>query len=266
LATDNGERSTVNKNMFRAILTAFRTLTILPIPGKDTEDFSRSLCFFPVVGALLGFVVLLLHQGAEATGFNHPFVLALLSMAVVTWLTGGLHIDGLGDVADAFGGGKNREHILQLLKDPAMGSFGVCAIVFDILIKAGCWQFFFEIGNPWFIFWSFVFSRAMQGLAIAFIPNARAESIAAPFGQGGKSVKISVMLAYLFAALAAVWLLSFPVALVCALCSLGAALLFVFCCLRKLQGITGDCVGATNEIAEISVLVGGMIFIGGGMG
>jgi adenosylcobinamide-GDP ribazoletransferase len=249
--------------MFRAILTAFRTLTLLPIPGKDTEDFSRSLCFFPLVGALLGFVVVLLHHVAGIVGWNTSLVLALLSMAVVTWLTGGLHVDGLGDVADAFGGGKSKEHILQLLKDPAMGSFGVSAIVFDILIKAGCWQFFFERGNPWFIFWSLVFSRAMQGLVIAFIPNARAESIAAPFGQGGKSARRSVVLAYLSAALAAAWLLSPRAALLCALCSLGITLIFGWYCRRKLEGITGDCVGATNEIAEISVLLGGIVFVSG---
>ena len=252
--------------MLRAMLTAFRTLTIIPIPGKDTEAFSRSLCFFPLVGALLGFVVLILYHSAVAIEFEHPFILALLSMAVVTWLTGGLHIDGLGDVADAFGGGKNKEHILQLLKDPAMGSFGVCAIVFDLLIKAGCWQFFLESGNPWFIFWSFVFSRSMQGVAIAFIPNARAESIAAPFGQGGKSARISVILAYLVTGLAAAWLLSPPAALVWALCSLAVTLVFGFYCWRKLKGITGDCVGAINELAEISVLLGGMVLIHGAMG
>jgi adenosylcobinamide-GDP ribazoletransferase len=246
--------------MLRAMLTAFRTLTIIPIPGKDTENFSRSLSFFPLVGALLGLVVFILYHGAGAIGFKHPFILALLSMAIVTWLTGGLHIDGLGDVADAFGGGKTREHILQLLKDPAMGSFGVCAIVFDVLIKAGCWEFFLERGNPWFIFWSFVFSRAMQGFAIAFIPNARAESIAAPFGKGGASARISVILSYLVAGFAAAFLSSPSAALVCALCSLAVTLLFGFYSWRKLQGITGDCVGATNEIAEISVL--GLVVMG----
>src|SRR4030042_7156087 len=240
--------------MIQDVLTAFRPLTIIPIPGKDTENFSRTLSFFPLVGALLGLVVFILCHGAGAIGFKHPFILALLSMAIVTWLTGGLHIDGLGDVADAFGGGKTKEHILQLLKDPAMGSFGVCAIIFDILIKAGCWQFFIEMGNPWFIFWSFVFSRSMQGLAIAFIPNAHAESIAAPFGQGGKSARISVILAYLVTGLAAAWLLSPSAALVCALCSLALTLLFGFYCWRRIQGITGDCVGATNELAEVSML------------
>ena len=251
------------RNMFRVILTAIRTLTIIPIPGKDTENFSRSLCCFPLVGALLGFVVLLVHDGAGAVGFKQPFVLALMAMAVVTWLTGGLHIDGLGDVADAFGGGKNREHILQLLKDPAMGSFGVCAIVFDILIKAGCWQFFFEGGNPWFIFWGFAFSRAMQAMVIAFFPSARAESIAAPFGQGGRFTRISVILAYLATGLAAAWLFSPSAALICALCSLIATLLFGSYCWKKLRGITGDCVGATNEISEISVLLGGMVLMNG---
>ncbi|MGE5841786.1 MAG: adenosylcobinamide-GDP ribazoletransferase [Deltaproteobacteria bacterium] len=251
--------------MLRAILTAFRTLTILPLPGKETENFSRSLCFFPLVGALLGFVVLLLHHGAGAIGFKQPFVLALLSLALVTWLTGGLHIDGLGDVADAFGGGKDKGHILRLLKDPAMGSYGVCAIVYDILVKAGCWQFFLEAGNPWFIFWSFVFSRSMQGLVIAFMPNARPESIAAPFGQGGKFAGVSVVIAYLVSGHAAAWLFSPQAALVCALCSLGATSIFMLYCKRKIQGITGDCVGAANEIAEISVLLGGIVLVNGVM-
>jgi adenosylcobinamide-GDP ribazoletransferase len=60
--------------------------------------------------------------------------------------------------------------------------------------------------------------------------------------------------------LAASWLLSPHAALVFALCSLAVTLLFGFYCWRKLQGITGDCVGATNELAEIGVLLGGMIF------
>jgi len=247
--------------MFHAMLTALRTLTIIPLPGKDTEDFSRSLCFFPLAGVLLGFVVLLLYRSAGAVGFNYPFVLALLSVAMVTWLTGGLHIDGLGDVADAFGGGKSKDHILRLLKDPAMGSYGVCAIVLDMLIKAGCWQFFFERGNPWLIFWSFSFSRAMQGLAIAFIPNARAESIAAPFGKGGSSAKVFVTIAFLVTTIAAAWFSSPEAALACALCSLAAPLLFGFYCWKKIQGITGDCVGAMNEIAEVSVLLGGLLIM-----
>jgi adenosylcobinamide-GDP ribazoletransferase len=246
--------------MLRDILTAFRTLTILPLPGEDTKDFSRTLFFFPLVGALLGLFVLVLYQAGLAIRFQHPPVLAILSLAVITWLTGGLHIDGLGDVADAFGGRRTRERVLEILKDPRMGSFGVCAIVFAILTKAWCWQFYFEKGDPWIVFWSLVFSRSMQGFLIAFVPNARTDSIAGPFGLCGWFVRISLVVSFVIAGFAAFWLSSLSTAMVAGGFSLGVTVLFGLYCWRRIQGITGDCVGATNEIAEISVLVGGMVF------
>jgi adenosylcobinamide-GDP ribazoletransferase len=245
------------------ILTAFRTLTILPISGKDTDQFSSTLCFFPLVGALLGFFVLLLYKGAGIIQFEHPAIFALLSLAIITWLTGGLHIDGLGDVADAFGGGKTKEHVLRILKDPRMGSFGVCAIVFAVLMKAWCWQAYFEKSNPWMIFWSLVFSRVMQGILVAFVPSARNESIAAPFGAGGGFPRFSVLVSCLIAGLAAAWISSIGTALICAGCSLAVTVLAGFYFWKRIQGITGDCVGATNEIVEIAVLLGGL-FLGMG--
>lgn len=246
----------------RNILTAFRTLTILPIGGKDTDRFSSSLCFFPLVGALLGCFVLLLYEGAGAIEFQQPAVLAIVSMAVITWLTGGIHMDGLGDVADAFGGGKTREHVLQILKDPRMGSFGVCAIVFDALIKASCWQACFEKSNPWVVFWSLVFSRLMQGILVAFAPSARKESIAAPFGAGGRFPRLSVGASCVVAVLSAAWISSIGAAVVFAGCALAVTALAGCYCWKRIQGITGDCIGATSEIVEIAVLLGG-IFLDG---
>jgi adenosylcobinamide-GDP ribazoletransferase len=246
--------------MLQSVLTAFRTLTILPVPGKDAENLSLTLCFFPLVGALLGVLVLIFSQAAAAASFQHPPVLAILSLAAITWLTGGLHIDGMGDVADAFGGGRTKERVLQILKDPRMGSFGVCAIVFAILTKAWCWQFYFEKGNPWIVFWSLVFSRSMQGFLIAFVPNARTDSIAGPFGLRSWFARVSLVVSFVIAGFAAFCLSSLRTAVVSAGFSLAVTVLFALYCWRRIQGITGDCVGATNEIAEISVLVGGMIF------
>ncbi len=247
--------------MVRSILTAFRTLTILPVGGKDTDRFSRTLCFFPLVGALLGFLVLITHRGAEIIQFGQPGILALLSLAIITWLTGALHMDGLGDVADAFGGGTNKDHVLQILKDPRMGSFGVCAIVFAVMIKAGCWQAYFLRGNPWMIFWSLVFSRVMQASLLAFVPAARKESIAAPFGATGKFPKWSVLVSYLITSLAATYISSIGISLVCAGCSLAVTGVAGFYFWKRIQGITGDCVGATSEMVEISVLLGGLFFL-----
>jgi len=245
--------------MLRDILTAFRTLTIVPLPGKDTDDFSRSLFFFPLVGVFLGFVPLALFAGTERLGFTHHQVFAGLSVALITWLTGCLHVDGLGDVADAFGAGKAKAQILEILKDPRMGSFGVTAIVLDLLIKIWCWQFFFARGEVGVVLWSLVFARSVQGLLIAFVPNARAGSIAGAFRIRAPSGKVMVALSLMVTVSIAVFAASLSTALVYAASSLAVSALFGLYCVKRIGGITGDCVGAANELAEISVLLGGMM-------
>jgi adenosylcobinamide-GDP ribazoletransferase len=247
--------------MLRSILTAFRTLTILPLPGKDTRDFSRSLFFFPLVGAFLGFVVIAVFAGAAQLGFAHPQILAALSVALITWLTGCLHVDGLGDVADAFGAGKGKERILDILKDPHMGSFGVTAIVLDILIKVWCWQFFFARVEVGVVVWSLVFARSLQGLSIAFVSNARTGSIAAAFRIETAFGKALVVLSFLITGIITTFVASLPAALAYAASSLVVSALFALYCVKKIGGITGDCVGAVNELGEVSVLLSGMMIM-----
>jgi cobalamin synthase len=110
------------------------------------------------------------------------------------------------------------------------------------------------------IFWSLVFGRSMQALMLLFFPNAREESIAAPFGKAGAFDKGSVLVAFLAAGLIAARLESPLHAALYAGCAVAAAGLFGLYCWRKIRGITGDCLGATNELAEASVLLGGILF------
>ncbi len=245
--------------MWRSLLTAFRTLTILPLPGRDAKDLSRTLFFFPLVGAFLGAVVIALFAGAKGLGFPSPQVLAALSVALITWLTGCLHVDGIGDVADAFGAGKGKERILDLLKDPRMGSFGVTAIVLDLLIKVWSWQFFLARREVAVVVWSMVFARSVQGLFITFIPNARSASTAGPFRVNSTPGKAMVVLSFLGTGMVAAYLWSIAASLVFAGSSLLVSAVFALYSLKKIDGITGDCVGATNELVEISVLLSGMM-------
>jgi adenosylcobinamide-GDP ribazoletransferase len=247
--------------MLRSILTAFRTLTILPLPGKDPKDFSGSIFFFPVVGAFLGIVVIGVFAGPARLGSAHPQILALLSVALITWLTGCLHVDGLGDVADAFGSGKGKERILEILKDSRMGSFGVTAIVLDLIIKVWCWQFFFTRGEVGVVFWSLVLARSVQALSIAFVPNARTGSIAAAFRIETGFGKALVVLSFLVTGSIAAFEASLPAALAYAGSSLAVSALFALYCVKKIGGITGDCVGTVNELGEVSVLLSGMMIM-----
>jgi len=247
--------------MLHDMITAFRTLTIIPLPGKDTDDFPRALLFFPLVGASLGFVLILLFAGTTPLGLTHHQIFAALSVALITWLTGCLHVDGLGDVADAFGAGKGKEQILQILKDPRMGSFGVTAIVLDLLIKVWCWHFFFSRGEVGTVLWSLVFARSVQGLLIAVVPNARPDSIAGPFRIATTSGKAMVVLSLLVTGTIAAFAASLSAALMYAASSLVVSALFGLYCVKKIGGITGDCVGAANELAEVSVLLSAIAMV-----
>ncbi len=243
--------------MWSALLTAFRTLTILPLPGTDTPRLSRTLPFFPLAGAFLGLLVLLFGRAA-LSGFGSPAVLAVLALALVVFLTGGLHLDGLGDVADAFGGGRSRERVLEILKDTRMGSFGVAAIAFDLLLRAAGWQHCLEQGEPTVIFWSLVFGRSAQALALVCFPNARPDSIAAPFGRAKPADRALGIGTFLITAAAAACLTGPLQALLYAGCAAAVTLAFGLYCRRRIGGITGDCLGATNELAEIAVLLAGI--------
>jgi len=118
------------------LVTAFRTLTILPVPGRDAGEMASSLPWFPVVGGVLGslFAALALVTN-ELSGGHWPGGAAAAALAGGIVLTRAIHLDGLADWADGFGGGGDRKKTLAIMKDSATGVFGVTAIVAVLLIK-----------------------------------------------------------------------------------------------------------------------------------
>src|SRR5215471_7499109 len=113
--------------------TAVQFLTRLPLRRLpyDSHALSRSAKYFPLVGLLMGVLGSVLYLWLV----RHlpPAMAALLTLAFLVLATGGLHEDGLADVADAFGGGWNRQQILAILQDSRIGTFGTLAL----LVSAG---------------------------------------------------------------------------------------------------------------------------------
>jgi len=248
--------------MFSPFITAIRTLTIIPIPGKDAESFRRSLPFFPVVGFLLAGVVSLLVMCAQYIHLNNPLLVAVVILLIETWLTGTLHLDGLGDVADAFGSRKSGDEMITVMKDSRMGAFGVCAILFAILLKTVCWYELLKINMVAVIMFSLIVSRSIQPLLITFFPKAGKQSLLNTFSSHGTVVKAGVIVSFI--ATVALCYLFIPLTMlgICSISALAAAFLFALRCIHKIGGITGDCVGAANEIAEVTVLFSGIVVSG----
>ncbi len=246
--------------MVRPLITAIRTLTILPVPGRDTDNFSSSVPFFPVVGFILGGVVYGLLRGANGLGLD-PLIAVIIVLAVETVLTGALHIDGLGDIADGFGSRKSKEDILTIMKDPRMGAFGVCAIVFAILIKVTCWYHLVIMDKFLIIIFSLVFARCVQSLYVILLPNARKNSIAAPFSESGIFNKISAITSIVASIALSNYFLGLYSTVLYSVSVISIAVLFGIFCIRKINGITGDCIGAVSELSEISCMIAALIYL-----
>ena len=124
----------------RSLILAIQFLTRLPTPQLKTFDpawLADAARWFAAVGVLVGAVVWLAAlAGSLLDNQTGPWLAALFGLLAWLWVTGGLHIDGLADLADAQGAAhRSRERFLEVLKDPHLGSFGVLTMASQLLAK-----------------------------------------------------------------------------------------------------------------------------------
>ena len=119
----------------KGLIVAIQFLTRLPTPRitVSSEEFATSMRWFPVVGLIVGAIVA---AGGWTGARIDPWTGALAALIVWVAVTGALHLDGLGDIADASGAAhKDRERLLAVLGDPHAGSFAVVAIALQLIAK-----------------------------------------------------------------------------------------------------------------------------------
>lgn len=119
----------------KGLIVAVQFLTRLPTPRVQVSnaDFAQSMRWFPAVGVIVGAIVA---GGAWLGAAIDPWVGALVGLMLWVGVTGALHLDGLGDIADAAGAAhKDRDRMLAVLADPHVGSFAVVAIAVQLAAK-----------------------------------------------------------------------------------------------------------------------------------
>ena len=112
-------------------------MTRIPIKadiGFD-EEFHKSIVYFPLVGFVIGLISYLI--GCLSVKVFDPFVTSILIVGAEVIITGGLHIDGLGDTFDAIYSNRDKERMLEIMKDSRLGTNSLLAILFLVLIKIG---------------------------------------------------------------------------------------------------------------------------------
>mgnify|MGYP001559407118 FL=1 len=240
-------------------LTALQFLTIFPIKIKSEikgKDFGASLLYFPLVGLLIG---LLLSLSALSFSFLPSLVKGAIILILSIFITGGIHLDGFTDTCDGFYGNKPREKILEIMRDSRIGAMGLIGVVSILLLK-----FSLIVSFPEILLWKTlivmsVFSRWSQGFACLEACYARQEGKAKYFIEYARPRDVFV--GGIFTLGLFLLLMSLKGAILFFL-SLIPVFLFLCYIKKKLGGMTGDTIGAVNEIAEVCVLLFGLILNG----
>lgn len=244
-------------NLPGSMMIAFSMYSRIPVPQVQwtKERMKYAMCFFPLIGAVIGLLeygaVLLLHT----LGF--PFLEQILPVVIPVVVTGGIHMDGLLDVIDAKSSHGETEKKLEILKDPHTGAFAIigCGIYFLLYLA-----FFMEMRPvmiPAFCI-TFVVTRALSGLSVVTFPMAKKSGLAATFSDGAhKRVVGTVMALYLIISLPAVWLLTgATAALGVFVISFVVFLYYYHMAKREFGGITGDLAGYFLQILELALVMG----------
>jgi len=238
--------------VLRGLVTAMRTLTILPVPGREADGMADALPWFPLAGGLTGLLVYGLSRGIGLVSGDWAGGAAATALVAGVLLTRGFHLDGLADWADGFGGGRDRAHTLAIMKDSRVGSFGVLAVLVVLLLKYVALLRLAGTGALHLIVPVFIVSRTVPVDLSVRLPYARPEGgTAAPFVEGARPFHRT---AALLAALVLLLALSGWRGWVLLAVGMAASRLLGSWFRRRVGGVTGDLLGAACELVETGLL------------
>ncbi len=256
----------------RHYLLAVQFFTRIPVTGKlahwvgySPAMLRASAAYFPGVGWLVGALVaglsaalfVLLPGGPMA-----PLVVAVLGTVTSVLLTGAFHEDGLADVADGLGGTADRGRALEIMKDSRVGAFGALALVLVVLCKVSLLALLGSVQPQamlWGLFAAHVVSRGFPLLLVRNMLHVGDD-------HGSKSKPLAEKIDSAGLRIACLWVLAALGLLIWVGLGREAAVGLLFAALacgwmwrlfrRRLQGFTGDCLGATQQVCEVAFYLG----------
>ncbi|MGY2047052.1 adenosylcobinamide-GDP ribazoletransferase [Methylobacterium sp. JK268] len=251
-----------------ACLRFYSRLPVPALPGETgshaAPDFRTVPRMLPVAGLIIGLPGAIALLGALGLGLG-PYLAATLAAAALTLVTGALHEDGLADVADGFGGGATRERRLDIMRDSRIGAYGAAALILSYALRIGALATLADrIG--WRVAVMLPAAAALSRTAALWpmraLAPARPDGAAQAVGRPSGATHATAW-ALCLAILLAVWLLGLPwIGLVLAgLFAALAAWTMSRMAERLIGGQTGDVIGATQQIAEIAVLLAILIAV-----
>ncbi|MDH4199266.1 MAG: adenosylcobinamide-GDP ribazoletransferase [Spirochaetia bacterium] len=234
----------------KSFLASVSLLSIIPVPHRWTRNISTCSVYFSLTGFLLGAIFYAAAIAMKTMQMRSEWAAFLILLLMIV-ITRGFHLDGLSDMADGFWGGKDREHILKIMKDSSTGVFGSLSLILVCLLKWIAIRFIIEQNHLWIFISSAAVSRFSMTLLSGFFNYARKN------GTGGVVIQSTsmrhVVIAFLYCLLIMGFFTGYGALYIIfsgAVISMIIGLYSYF----KIKGITGDILGASSEISEALLL------------
>lgn len=245
----------------KRFISILQFMTRIPInidTGFD-EEFHKTITYFPLVGLVLGVLIYII--GLVSGIFFDSFITSIIVTLALVILTGGLHIDGLGDTFDAIYSYRDKERMLEIMKDSRLGTNSLLAIMFLILLKIG---FIYSIINN-SLLWTVIFMPVVARLGVIVMMyktvTPRENGMGNLFIGKASTSMFTIAILYTIILMIGISKLIFLASTFEAMMLISTIIiLFIFNNLFKkhiyikIDGVTGDILGCTIELGELIYL------------
>ncbi len=247
------------QNLLKDYLFSLQFLTRFPVSKRidklayEKKPFLKCVWAFPLAGISIAIILIMLTKALIFLGFNINLISIFIVIAAL-FITGALHEDGLADCADGFGGGRNREKKLAIMKDSNVGTYGVLALLCLLILRISLYETFLSqsfLILALSLIASFAFSRSLMVFFWYHMPMAKQDGLASTLGKpSSKSTLIALSIGFL----CPIFILPFAFNALQVFIAFFAAiftfLIFKRICKTQIGGQTGDTSGAFQTITE----------------
>jgi len=253
----------VVENLVTETARAISFLSRLSVPDRffagHDGSLSRTVAGFPLAGLIIALPAASIMALLSASGVD-PVLVALIGIGLQVMLTGALHEDGLSDTADGLGGGRSREKALAIMKDSRIGTYGALALILSIALRVAALAILIETLPPLAMALAWLaaanLSRSLMVWHWSALPSARPDGVAGSAGAPDpEATRIALFLGGVLTAGIGLLALPFHAWFAAGLFAAGIVAAFTRHCRRRIDGHTGDTIGASQQLCEIAFLV-----------
>ena len=243
-------------HIINSLFTAFLMYSRIPMPNVEWNEENRrySLCFFPLIGGIIGGLILLWYKICIILNLG-GLIFASVCVAVPILVTGGIHLDGFCDVCDAKASCCSRNRMLEIMSDSHIGAFAAIKLGVYLLLQTGIFFEIYEIGNAELMqicALTFIQSRALSGIAAVIFRCAKDSGTLRQLSKPAhKAITIAVEIFFVLLTCTAMLIIN----LICGIGAVvGATLTFLYYRIfsyKMFDGITGDLAGYFLQLCEL---------------